>query len=211
MSNQVLVYVDAYNFYHSMKRAQWPEYLKWTSYRRLAALLTHRDDLVVTKVFSAEATHFPESLGRQHLWFAAQRSDGCELILGNFKKKARSCRFCHAEWMGHEEKETDVNIGIHLVQDTWLYPEARIILITNDTDLLPALKMVKGNQPSKRITLATVDRLHPSLARIASDQQKVSQEMMRQALMPAEIQGAHSLIKRPEEYAPPPEIRVPER
>jgi hypothetical protein len=33
-------------------------------------------------------------------------------VLDHFKNKDRECHSCGAEWVAHEEKETDVSIGI---------------------------------------------------------------------------------------------------
>lgn len=209
--SRLLIYVDAYNLYHAMRDESWPNYLKWSSYARLGQLFAQGEETVEVKVFTALANHFPGSLNRQRLWIAAQQAEGCQVILGNFKKKNRSCKSCGTTWVGHEEKETDVNLAIHLINDSWRHPHSRQLVLTNDTDIRPALVMLRQANAERAIGVSAIGRIHPTLDQIATFRRVIKMGFMRQALMPAEIQGAHSLIKRPEEYAPPPEIRVPER
>src|SRR5262249_9137911 len=55
-------------------------------------------------------------------------------------------RFFPAE----EEKRTDVNIGVHMLDDA--YPDVydRLVLVSGDSDLVPAVHMVKGCNPPER-------------------------------------------------------------
>jgi len=59
---------------------------------------------------------------------------GVNTILGNFKRKDRKRPKCFSKWTGHEEKETDVNIALYLL------------------DLAPAIRLVKKLFPKKCIT-----------------------------------------------------------
>ena len=65
-------------------------------------------------------------------------------VLGRFKEKERSCRACKATWKDHEEKETDVNIGLALARDAYENCFDRAVLITGDSDLTPAVRLVKA-------------------------------------------------------------------
>ena len=42
-----------------------------------------------------------------------------------------------------EEKGSDVNLALHLLNDAWLNAFDCAVIVSNDSDLAPALKMVK--------------------------------------------------------------------
>jgi uncharacterized LabA/DUF88 family protein len=48
------------------------------------------------------------------------------------------------QWTKYEEKETDVNLSIYMVRDAIKRSFDKIILITNDTDMVPAVKMARA-------------------------------------------------------------------
>jgi hypothetical protein len=62
--------------------------------------------------FSAYAVWQPRKVGRHIAYVKALRAVGVTVVLGQFKQKDRRCPACNHTWVGHEEKETDVNIAI---------------------------------------------------------------------------------------------------
>ncbi len=67
--------------------------------------------------------------------------------MGVFKAKDRACRNCESAWTDHEEKETDVNIALHLLRDAHQDRFDRALLISGDSDLVPAVRMVRALFP----------------------------------------------------------------
>jgi len=59
------------------------------------------------------------------------------------------CNNCKTYYTSHEEKQTDVNIGIYLIKEAFENSYDTAILVTNDTDLIPAIKMLKNRFPQK--------------------------------------------------------------
>ena len=57
--------------------------------------------------------------------------------MGHFKKKDRKCFDCGSQWIGQEEKETDVSIGITLLNEAYKDRFSRAYLVTRDSDLMP--------------------------------------------------------------------------
>lgn len=39
--------------------------------------------------------------------------------MGKFKEKDRSCNICSSMWNAHEEKETDVNIALYILDEAY--------------------------------------------------------------------------------------------
>ena len=60
-----------------------------------------------------------------------------------------------------EEKGSDVNIAVHLLNDAWLDLYDCAVIVSNDSDLAESLKLVK-TQHKKRIGLVTPGKSHPS-------------------------------------------------
>jgi uncharacterized LabA/DUF88 family protein len=87
-----------------------------------------------------------------------------EIILGKFKQKRVRCGVPQCTWNGDrlynipEEKRTDVNIAIFMVDDAYQNRCDHFILFSGDSDLVPALNMVKLRFPAKRITVYVPSR-----------------------------------------------------
>jgi len=135
---KVSFFIDGFNVYHS--------------------LIKH-DTLADVFYFSAYAYHKHGAVKRHKLFVRALENTGVKVILGKFKEKDRYCTSCKSYSKGHEEKQTDVNIAIHLIREAYEGSFDKAILITNDTDLIPAIRMVKNKFPKKRIgILFPIDR-----------------------------------------------------
>lgn len=150
---RTIVYVDGFNLYHAINDLN-DDSLKWLCLRRLSeSILRDDESLVKVKYFSAYATWMPDRFLRHKAYVAALRQEGIEFIQGQFKKKFPKCRTCGAKYQTYEEKETDVNIAIHLVRDTVLDEFDRAIVISADTDMFPAVEMARRLARQKQIDI----------------------------------------------------------
>lgn len=148
---RVNVYVDGFNLYHALDDLH-DDSLKWLCLRRLSESIIRGDEqLRSVKYFSAFATWMPESMLRHRAYVEALKCEGVKFIEGNFKKKFLKCKVCGAQYHTHEEKETDVNIAIHLIKDTFLDDFDRAIVISADTDMASAVAMARQLSGTKRI------------------------------------------------------------
>ncbi|KAF0114027.1 MAG: hypothetical protein FD150_1755 [Rhodobacteraceae bacterium] len=148
---RVSVYVDGFNLYHALDELH-DDSLKWLCLRRLSESIIRGDEqLRSVKYFSAFATWMPDSMLRHRAYVEALKCEGVKFIEGNFKKKFLKCKVCGAQYHTHEEKETDVNIAIHLIKDTFLNEFDRAIVISADTDMASAVAMARQLSGTKRI------------------------------------------------------------
>ena len=152
------VYVDAFNLYYGA--------LKRTPYRRLniqklCELLMPKNDIQAVKYFTALVSARPNDPGqpvRQQTYLRALRTlPTTEIILGHY--------LTHNVWMpkvvspGHpqeyveviktEEKGSDVNLATHLLNDAHLNRFDIAVVISNDSDLLAPIKIVRGEMGKK--------------------------------------------------------------
>jgi len=148
---RVIVYVDGFNLYHAIDELR-DDSLKWLCLRRLSeSIVSDRETVVSVKYFSAYATWIPDAYERHRAYVSALQAEGVKFIPGKFKKKFLKCKVCKAQYTTHEEKETDVNIGIHLIRDTFEDRFDRAIVISADTDMHSALEMARKISGSKSI------------------------------------------------------------
>ena len=167
---RTVVYVDGFNLYFGcLKRA--PRY-RWLDIAALAARLCRAHDpcadVVGVKYFSAQIRARLSPRGdtsckaQQEYWLALRsHSPELEIIAGqffvvprsyhpdpgrgpvDFGKKVRVLR--------PEEKQTDVNIALHMLADATDGCCEQQVLLSNDSDCVPALKMIRMRHPTMRL------------------------------------------------------------
>ena len=148
---RAIVYIDGYNLYHAIDDLK-DDSLKWLDLRKLAESML-RDGEILHQViyFTAYATHFPDAYKRHRAYVEALKEERVKVVFGKFKKKFPRCSACKARYPAHEEKETDVNIAIHLVRDTLQDSFDRAIIVSADTDMKSAVEMARGLSGTKLI------------------------------------------------------------
>jgi uncharacterized LabA/DUF88 family protein len=202
---RVIAFIDGYNLYHAIDDAARHD-LKWLNLWGLCEALIKNDpraELVEVLYFSAFATWKPEKYARHRQYVAALKSAGVKTILGNFKKKPRKCNRCLNEWTGHEEKESDVNIAIYLLDKAHRDEYDEALLLTADTDLTPAIKMVRDRYRAKSIItiLPPGRRYVASLIDAANSNIRISLELLEQCqFVDTLITQTGETITIPEKY-----------
>ncbi|KAA6205371.1 MAG: NYN domain-containing protein [Candidatus Tokpelaia sp.] len=154
---RVCFYIDGFNLYHKIaelpNKATPDKSLRWLDLSALAKKLRFRSDEQIEKVyyFSAFADWLPASRQRHKAYVKALEYSGVRVILGKFKEKGASCPRCHHNWKKHEEKESDVNLALQVVQDAYEDIYDRAYIVSADSDMIPAMRMVKAKFPQKEI------------------------------------------------------------
>ncbi len=205
---RVISFIDGFNLYHAINNLDRPE-LNWVNLKSLSQvyLKNKSEELINVFYFSALAEHMNESVQkRQCAYLKALELNGVKPILGHFKKKVRKCSRCQYNWIGHEEKETDVNIALFLLDLAYQNEFDRAIVISNDSDIAPAIRMIRKRFPEKRVTTAVPPLYFHSneLINASSDKTKVRIEHLERCLLPLVVYDPSRLISvsRPAEYMP---------
>jgi len=179
-------------------------HLKWLD-RSLSESFLHSDEqLTAVNYFSAYATWRPDAYRRHRYYVKALEYFGVSIFMGNFKEKFRQCIKCGASWKGHEEKESDVHLSIRIVADALQDKFDRAIIISADSDIAPAIRLVKQVASSKGIlVVAPPNRF--GHARDLSPALAITKGRLKKHLLPQRIyDGKGNLIcERPSEYDPP--------
>lgn len=202
---RVIAYVDGFNLYHALADLQKP-HLKWVDLHKLAlSICGANETLMGVHYFTAYATWKPAQYLRHKEYVKALQYVGVRCVIGHFKQKYRQCLKCGAQWVGHEEKETDVAIAVQLMADAFTDQFDRALIISADSDLAPALRTIGQHHPRR-----TLDVIAPpgrfGAARDLRPKLEITPGRVAKALLPENAQDADGklIFQRPTDYAPPP-------
>lgn len=143
------VYVDGFNlFYGAVKNSPY----KWLDLNALCERIFPKNNVTKIKYFTApvQATiNDPDKPHRQSIYQRALRQHipSIEIIQGFFLVKPVRMPYANqkgtVEVIKTEEKGSDVNLAVHLLNDAWkgLYQAA--IVVSNDSDLVEAIRLVR--------------------------------------------------------------------
>lgn len=150
---RISVFIDGFNVYHALDNEERYHKYKWLDYMALGrCYIGGRDILEKVYLFTALATWNPKKVKRHQMYLRALRRQGVEIVMGKFKRKTLECRAsCKQKYETFEEKLTDVNIALHMFRGAYLDEYDRAILISGDTDILPAIRMIHELFPNKKV------------------------------------------------------------
>jgi uncharacterized LabA/DUF88 family protein len=148
---RVIAFVDGFNLYHSL--ADNPAYnkYKWLNIRKLLEVYVPAKELKEIHYFTALTTWNLEKVTRHRILIRALEHVGANIVYGEFRRRDRFCPTCKKQYVAHEEKQTDVNIAIHLFRLAIEDRYDTALIISGDSDLIPSIKAVKATFPSKKI------------------------------------------------------------
>ena len=206
---RVVAFIDGFNLYHAIDKLG-RDHLKWINLRRLMEIFIQPDTHVLTSVylFTATPEWLVEPAKRHKAFIQAQAAHGVTPVLGSFKAKNDGCNSCGHTWIRHEEKQTDVNMAIWLVQDAFNDRYDQAIVVTQDADLTPALRLVSELPKKRKIKVISPPGLHHSkeLGQYAKKRASIKPAHLEQCLLPREvIETATGRVAatRPIKYDPP--------
>ena len=203
-SMKTIVYVDGFNLYYGALKGT-P--CKWLDLDKLCRLLLPQHQIIKIKYFTARVSARPldpDQPTRQQTYLRAlQTLPNFEIILGHFLAHEISMPLASnpqksVRVIKTEEKGSDVNIAAHLVHDGYrgLYDLA--VLITNDSDLLEPVKVVRYelNLPIGILN----PQQHPSrvLLQHASFFKKIRQGTLAASQFPSPLQDANGTFHKPD-------------
>src|ERR1700736_5219643 len=156
---RVIAYIDGLNLYYGVPKLA-PS-AKWLDLERLCKLLRPNDDLRLIKYFSAPVAGSAD----QAVYLRALATlPKVEVVLGKFKRKnvkcgVAGCPHPSSKWFTvPEEKRTDVNIAVSMVDDAYQNACDHFVLMSGDSDLVPGLATVRQRFPAKKITVYVPSR-----------------------------------------------------
>lgn len=197
---QVRVYVDGFNLYHGIKHVAKH---KWLDLQALCRLFIPQT-VSRTSIFyyTAYAYHTSAStVARHRQYVSALEETGVSVTIGRFKKKHLLCKgACRQQYLSHEEKETDVNVAVAIVEDALLGHFDSLVLLSGDTDLIPALRAAKRHCKGV-YALFPPDRKNDDLTRIVDGFSRIRNRHLQTCLFPDPLVASDgTLIDCPAEW-----------
>ena len=202
---RISVFVDGFNLYHALGSMK-DQRFKWLDLKAVAKRLCrpHTEQVVQIHYFSAYAEWAPAKKERHQQYVAALEASGVNVMMGHFKHKDTKCDACGSIWKRPEEKETDVNVALQMLDRAYRDEYDDAMLISRDSDLKPAVELVLKRFTDKRvIVVAPPMRGHSSdLMKVASECRKITPGMVRTSLLPEFVADSNGQVVavRPIEY-----------
>ena len=208
---RVYVFVDGFNLYHALDRNKEYHKYKWLDLRALAnCYVTSSENVSQVFYFTALANWDPNKVSRHQAYIKALKTKNITTVLGKFKIVSRKCRaVCNLlgrdkVYETHEEKETDVNIAIYLLEQAFLKHYDKAIIISGDSDLIPAIRAVRRLDASKEIRVVVPIGMNSiAIKKEANIAMRMKEEHLKTSLLPAFVSLPNGgSVSSPKEWLP---------
>lgn len=146
------VHIDGFNFYYAAVKGT-P--YKWLDFAQLVRLLLPRDTIHQIKYFTANISARPGDSGqliRQQTYLRALKTiPNLSIIYGHFLSHvvsmplatSLSASVTYVQVVKTEEKGSDVNLAVHLLNDGYKKEYELAVIISNDSDLVEPIRLVR--------------------------------------------------------------------
>jgi uncharacterized LabA/DUF88 family protein len=202
VKKRVFAMIDGFNLYHALiyfrggateeERAKYQKY-KWICFRTLISrfLDLDKEELSEVILFTSYPYWDQAKRMRQQTYLTALKYSGVRHVLGEFKENWIECRAtCKESFDKPAEKQTDVNIAISIIEYAKDYDV--LILITGDSDQVPAIRVLKKLYPEKTVyILPPIGRNSKELVRAAGKNSRkiMKEEDLAASFLPNPVEG----------------------
>ena len=192
---RVSAFIDGLNLYHSL-----PKQYRWLNLKKLCqAFLKKSKALNHIYYFTALALWNEGKVRKHKKYIEILEASSIQVIYGNFKKVTRKCRNCHRKYQTFEEKETDVNMGLYLLNATYQHQFDKLLLLTADSDLMPAIKTIKKYFPNKKShIILPVNAKSEDLKNNSDQTSQIKMPQLNLSLFPDTVHLKSDIISKPE-------------
>ncbi len=195
------IYVDGFNFYYgAVKKTAY----KWLDFKKLFThILSSQNQIISIKYFTALVSGKldPDQPIRQQTYLRALEAYLPEINIyyGHFlshevnaplARPTLNRRFERV--IKTEEKGSDVNLAVHLLNDAWLGLYDCAVVVSQDSDLAESMRLVK-TQHNKVIGLVLPDPKRPSkqLEKYADFVKSIRKGALAKSQLPSPIPGTN--------------------
>ena len=183
---RVVAYIDGFNFYHGLIEAKLYT-SRWLDLSAMCqSLLEPQQALSLVRYFTTRIKNNRSKNARQGTYIDALTArGGVSIDYGHFLSRPAHCKSCGATWQRNEEKKTDVNIAVRLLEDAYddLFDVA--IIVSGDSDLAPPIESVRRRYPNRAVVVAhPPKRPSAELARVAHASYHINAAQIRSARLP---------------------------
>ena len=200
---RVNCYVDAFNFHYGVLKGGPYRWLDMAEFLRLtlARQMPGPFQIGSVKVFAA-LLDGPDRVGPQTAHFNAMRAaaPNVEIILGQFVFTEALMPDADEPGLMRrvvkiEEKGSDVNLALHMLNDAWEDRYDCAAMVSNDSDLAGALRMVRSRGKRAGIVFPSLPsrsparrrKLSASLKRFADFRARIYEDDLASAQLPSRV------------------------
>jgi len=209
--SRTIVYVDGFNLYYGALKGSKS---KWLDLQTLfTKLLGERHQIIEIKYFTARVSSRDGDLdapNRQNAYLKALEAyiPNISIYFGHFLTHDVKARVRNPKngcpnivtVIETKEKGSDVNLALHILNDAWHDRYDCVVLVSNDSDLAEALKLVKTEHQKKIGYLVPGQSRHPSkvLMRYQDFMKIIRNSALADSQLPNPIPGTN--IYKPESW-----------
>lgn len=191
------IYIDGFNFYYlAVKGTPY----KWLDFKVLfTQLLGPKHNILAIKYYTAIVSGIkdPQQPVRQNIYLNALQAYIKEfsVYFGSFSTTNKKMPLVQpfnnikfANVIKTEEKGSDVNLAVHLVNDAWKNNYDCAVIVSNDSDLYEAMRIVK-DELNKKVGLIILPGGHPSvtLLKCATFKKAIRENLLKSSQLPNQI------------------------
>lgn len=204
------VYIDGFNLYYGLLRGT---SYKWLDLEALCRRMLPGHEIQRIRYCTAQVVARPgepDTVSRQQAYLRAVATlPAVSIHLGHFLTKVVRMPLAHpapggprtVEVVKTEEKGSDVNLATYLMADACRADAEAFVLITNDSDLMEPVRMVRHElgkvvgllNPQPRQSRALL-RCRPTFAK------QIRRGVASVSQLPSELEDKHGVIVRPEAW-----------
>lgn len=212
---KIAFFVDGFNLYHAIDKNFKANKYKWLNLRLLAENIKKPEEKIKNILyFSAYCSWNKEKKDKHKLYVRALSSVGVRLIKGSFCNVEKSFTKTKNEVVSsdkifdelpnnlvfktYEEKKTDVNIAVSLIEEAISENYDVFYILSADSDFAPALKYIKKHH--RKIKLVSV--LPPKssgykIKQVCDNQIYLTEDLLKKSLFNNEIKIGESILEKP--------------
>ena len=202
------IYVDGFNLYYGSLRST-P--CKWLDLSALFHNMLHQHhQILAIKYFTArverrEIDPYKPERQNTYLRALAAHCTEIEIIEGQFRTRRTRLPLVEpphrkVRVLRTEEKGSDVNLAVHLLNDAWQDEYDCAVVVSNDSDLAEAMRLVTSEKQNKILGLLTPGNRHPyqDLTGYAYFQRNIRRRLLEHSQLPDRIPGTN--IRKPRQW-----------
>jgi uncharacterized LabA/DUF88 family protein len=206
---RTIIYVDGFNLYYgALKNTPF----KWLNLKVLFTnLLRQENRIIKIKYFTARVSSTQSDANKANHQDAYLRAlkhviPEIEIHFGQFTTHNVRAKLVnpiagqkYADVVRTNEKGSDVNLAVHLLNDAWLDSYDCAIMVSGDSDLAESIKLVKQHHRQKIIGLITMGKRGSSkeLVQIVDFVKNISTTALSNSQLPPALEGT-SITKPPD-------------
>ena len=203
---KTICYIDGFNLYHALDSLD-NQRVKWLNLWVLAETLmdSKKDELLNVKFFTALCTWDKEKRKRHLNYIKALEHYKVQVIKSKFKSQKKTCWTTGNNCKKYVEKQTDVAIATHMIDNCYQGISEKIILITADSDQVPATSLIKKRFPHiKLVLVAPPNRASKSqeIRELADTRREIQVARLSRCLLPIKVLNKKLTViaECPEQY-----------